>query len=73
MAKLKNIENILYGNTLMETLDEGTDFDVENIIVVSFYLITRESGLLFQNISNLILSLDEVNIGNFSLWVLRRK
>ena len=61
MAKLKNIENILYGNTLMETLDENTDFDVENIIVVSFYLITRESGLLFQNISTLLLSLDQVN------------
>ena len=60
LAKLKNIENLLYGNTLMEGMEENNEFDVENIIVVSFYLITRESGLLFQNISNLILSLDEV-------------
>ena len=60
IAKLKNIENLLYGNTLMETMDENTEFDTENIIVVSFYLITRESGLLFQNISDLVLISDQV-------------
>ncbi len=67
VAKLKNIENLLYGNTLMEGMDENAEFDSENIVVVSFYLMTRESGLLFQNISNLILTLDQVKYSYFIL------
>jgi Putative death-receptor fusion protein (DUF2428) len=61
--KLRNIENILYGNTLMESLEEGAgEFDSENLIVVAFYLITRESGLLFQNVANLIGYIEENNL-----------
>ena len=38
----------MMGNTLMESLDErGEEFNSENLVVVSFYLITRESGSLF--------------------------
>jgi hypothetical protein len=61
--KLKNIENIMYGNTLMESLDDkGDEFDSENLVVVAFYLITRESGLLFQNLAKLIFHIEDVRI-----------
>ena len=52
---IKTINALSQGNTLLESLDGPQDeMDSENICVVAFYLITRESGLLFQNLANLI-------------------
>mgnify|MGYP006976770751 CR=1 FL=1 len=49
----------------MESLDDkGDEFDTENLVVVAFYLITRESGLLFQNLANLIFHIENVNFSN---------
>ena len=51
------------GNTLMESLDDrGEEFNSENLVVVSFYLITRECGSLFQNLSSLIFHIEENNV-----------
>lgn len=50
-------------NVLLEGLDNGEgeggagggeEVSSENLIVISFYLITRESGLLFQYLGNLV-------------------
>ena len=59
--KLRNIENILYGNTLMEAMEDAEGgFDSENLVVVAFYLITRESGLLFQHLANFVTFIEDV-------------
>jgi hypothetical protein len=49
---LSNIETMLSGNTLMTSVEEE-EGSIENTLVVSFYLLTRESGLLFQSIATL--------------------
>jgi hypothetical protein len=43
---------MLSGSTLMTSVDEE-EGSMENTLVVSFYLLTRESGLLFQSIATL--------------------
>lgn len=48
---------MLNGNTLMESL-EHDDGMPENILVVAFYLVTRESGSFFQHLATLIESND---------------
>jgi hypothetical protein len=41
----------------MTTVDEAeSESALENTLVVSFYLLTRESGLLFQSIASLVKS-----------------
>ncbi|CAD8201491.1 unnamed protein product [Paramecium pentaurelia] len=56
---VQNVQKILQGNTLIESLDDQTtDQGSENILVVSFFLITRESGVFFQELAKVI---DQMN------------
>jgi hypothetical protein len=42
-------------------MEEGEGgFDSENLVVVAFYLITRESGLLFQHLANFVTFIEDV-------------
>lgn len=53
------MEKILQGNTLIEALEDNGAGDegvgTENMLVVAFYLISREAGFLFQAISSLVI------------------
>lgn len=57
----KNVEKMLGGNILVDSLDDeggadGTEVSGahgENSLVICFYLISRESGLLFQNLAKM--------------------
>ena len=54
---MKHIEELLSGNTLIESLENAKEeegLENENMLVIAFYLLTRESGLLFQKISNIL-------------------
>lgn len=46
---------IYSGNTLIEALEDNgggeEGFGTENLLVIAFYLISREAGFLFQSIS----------------------
>ena len=43
---MKNVGTFLQGNTLIDSLEGESDMP-ENLLVVAFYLVTRESGLFF--------------------------
>lgn len=55
-------------NTFLESLGEvgavggGEEFDTDNTIVVAFFLMTREAGLLFQQYASLLVELEKVRI-----------
>lgn len=56
---MKHIEQLLCSSTLLDSFGEKAgqsleDLENENTLVVSFYLLTREAGLLFQGISHVI-------------------
>jgi hypothetical protein len=61
---MKNMEKILSESTLINSLniDKQEDMQNANTLVVAFYLITREAGLLFQKIAIIIHSCDLHNI-----------
>ncbi|KAM3144290.1 hypothetical protein pb186bvf_003454 [Paramecium bursaria] len=50
---IENVQKLLQGNTLVESLEEQSE-NSENILVVAFFLITRESGMFFQQLAALI-------------------
>ena len=53
----KIIEKLDSGNTLLDAHNEGeeeTSINTDNITVVAFYLVSKESGSMFAKISNLI-------------------
>jgi hypothetical protein len=45
---IKHVGALLQGNTLIESLEGEGDNVAENILVVAFYLVTREAGQFFQ-------------------------
>jgi hypothetical protein len=57
------------GNTLLEGHEGGNlngdseSIESENIIVVAFYLISRESGVLFHKISDLVFTFERIRHG----------
>ncbi|KAL4459843.1 hypothetical protein ABPG74_003369 [Tetrahymena malaccensis] len=66
---LQNMEKILQGNTLVEALEDNgageEGFGSENLLVVTFYLISREAGFLFQSISSLVITSQRDNLDIF--------
>jgi hypothetical protein len=50
----KSIGALMSGNTLIESLETTEDATPENILVVSFYLVTREAGEFFKSLASLI-------------------
>jgi len=48
-----SIDNYEDSTTLINSLD-NEDEGIENTLVVSFYLLTREAGLVFQSIGSLM-------------------
>ncbi|EGR31610.1 thyroid adenoma associated, putative [Ichthyophthirius multifiliis] len=66
---VQNMQKILQGNTLLEALKQQNEQDQdeneeksENLLVVAFYLISREAGFLFQTISNIVKEFQEQQI-----------
>ena len=57
---MKNFEQLSAGNALLESTTD--DLDQENSLVISFYLLTREAGLLFQGLSKIIKFCDRKSI-----------
>ena len=56
---IKHIEQLLSSSILLDSFGEKAgqamdDLENENTLVVSFYLLTREAGLLFQGMSQII-------------------
>src|SRR5207249_4993073 len=74
---MKNMEKLLWGNTLIESLEEnvgqegGDDLGTENVLVVAFYLVTREAGLFFQNLANVVAINEKEAIGAVDVEALK--
>ena len=55
------LSKLATGNTLMDSFNDpntvAEDMNNENLIVVSFYLISKQSGILFEQFCNLIIYL----------------
>ena len=49
----KNVGSMFNSSALLTSM-ESEEEGVENMLVVSFYLLTREAGLVFQSIGNLV-------------------
>jgi len=49
-------------NIFTDDAEENIPAEAENINVIAFYLIARESGLLLQTVSDILPRLDEVSI-----------
>ena len=48
---LQNMDKLLQGNTLIDTVEDQQDQESENVMIVAFYLLTKENGLLFITIN----------------------
>lgn len=47
---LKNLDKMMSGSALMTSVDDEDNPAIENTLVVSFYLVSKELGLMFNSI-----------------------
>lgn len=52
-ATLKNLDTMMNGSSLMTSMDDEENPAIENTLVVSFYLVSKELGLIFNSIVSL--------------------